>query len=69
MQSQRIQNRNGINPTPKSNMSDEERVFLKNLYKFMATRNSPIDRLPSLGFKQSRLKGQLLTCLVLVCPT
>ena len=63
-QSARIQNRNesrnGIISTvkEKEKACEEEKVFLKKLYKFMATRNSPIDRLPSLGFKQSKWQTQ-----------
>ncbi|KAK7110247.1 AT-rich interactive domain-containing protein 5B-like isoform X2 [Littorina saxatilis] len=49
----RRDSRNGLTPTAaKGKVTEEERVFLKNLHKFMATRNSPIERLPSLGFKQ-----------------
>ncbi|KAL8570399.1 hypothetical protein ACOMHN_035817 [Nucella lapillus] len=48
----RNESRNGITGSAKGKVSEEEKVFLKRLYKFMATHDSPIDRLPSLGFKQ-----------------
>ncbi|XP_076461153.1 uncharacterized protein LOC143293790 isoform X2 [Babylonia areolata] len=48
----RNESRNGIASASKSKVSEEEKMFLKRLYKFMATRNSPIDRLPSMGSKQ-----------------
>ena len=34
-----------------------EQTFLKNLHKFMRERKSPIQRVPHLGFKQSKLCG------------
>lgn len=33
--------------------SDAEKKFLKDLYNFMKKRDSPIERIPNLGFKQS----------------
>ncbi|XP_025096634.1 uncharacterized protein LOC112565410 isoform X2 [Pomacea canaliculata] len=51
VKSQKLFNRNGLIAT-KHDVSQEEREFLTNIYKFMDKRNSPIDRLPSLGFKQ-----------------
>ncbi|XP_030057514.1 AT-rich interactive domain-containing protein 5A isoform X2 [Microcaecilia unicolor] len=34
---------------------EEEQTFLVNLYKFMKERNTPIERVPHLGFKQINL--------------
>nr|XP_014343439.1 PREDICTED: AT-rich interactive domain-containing protein 5A [Latimeria chalumnae] len=34
---------------------EEEQLFLVNLYKFMKDRNTPIERIPHLGFKQINL--------------
>ncbi|KAJ1091952.1 hypothetical protein NDU88_005066 [Pleurodeles waltl] len=33
---------------------EEERAFIAGLYQFMKERKTPIDRLPHLGFKQSK---------------
>lgn len=33
--------------------SEEEKQFLKELYTFMKRRDTPIERIPNLGFKQS----------------
>ncbi|KAK7508683.1 hypothetical protein BaRGS_00000249 [Batillaria attramentaria] len=51
VKSQRLVNKNGLS-SAKRETTEEEREFLVNLHKFMDKRNSPIDRLPSLGFKQ-----------------
>lgn len=37
-------------------MREMEKQFLKDLYLFMRKRNTPIERIPNLGFKQSRWK-------------
>ena len=34
-------------------VSKDEQAFLIDLHKFMKSRNTPIGRIPSLGFKQS----------------
>lgn len=34
----------------------EEKSFVANLYGFMKERNTPIERIPHLGFKQGRLQ-------------
>lgn len=60
-QSQKLFNRNGLIAT-KHDVSQEEREFLTNIYKFMDKRNSPIDRLPSLGFKQSKSLWGVCVC-------
>lgn len=36
---------------PMENVTEEQ--FLKDLYLFMKKRDSPIERIPHLGFKQS----------------
>ena len=36
---------------PEEEMREE--TFLKDLYQFMTKRDSPIERIPHLGFKQS----------------
>lgn len=33
-----------------------EREFLRDLYIFMKKRDTPIERIPNLGFKQSKLQ-------------
>lgn len=33
--------------------SETEKWFLKDLYNFMKKRDTPIERIPNLGFKQS----------------
>ncbi|KAL5016786.1 hypothetical protein ScPMuIL_006375 [Solemya velum] len=43
--------RNGFSIN-KEEISEDEQRFLLNLHKFMRTRNTPIGRIPSLGFKQ-----------------
>ena len=45
--------RNGFR-IDKVNVSKDEQAFLIELHKFMKSRNTPIGRIPSLGFKQSR---------------
>lgn len=37
-------------------MPESEAVFLKNLYDFMSNRNTPIGRIPSLGFKKCKYR-------------
>lgn len=34
--------------------SQAEKQFLKELYMFMRRRDTPIERIPNLGFKQSK---------------
>lgn len=34
--------------------SQAEKQFLKELYTFMRRRDTPIERIPNLGFKQSK---------------
>lgn len=34
--------------------SQAEKKFLKELYMFMRRRDTPIERIPNLGFKQSK---------------
>ncbi len=34
-------------------ITETEKQFLKDLYVFMKKRNTPIERIPNLGFKQS----------------
>lgn len=34
-------------------VENSEEQFLKNLYVFMKKRDTPIERIPNLGFKQS----------------
>lgn len=38
---------------PADEKSDTEKKFLKDLYNFMKKSDSPIERIPNLGFKQS----------------
>lgn len=38
---------------PEEEPSEEEKQFLKELYTFMKRRDTPIERIPNLGFKQS----------------
>lgn len=38
--------------TPKRSLGQVEEGFLRNLFEFMKTRNTPIHRVPNLGFKQ-----------------
>lgn len=45
--------RNGFR-IDKMRVSKDEQEFLFSLHKFMKKRNSPIGRIPSLGFKQSK---------------
>ena len=44
--------RNGFR-IDKMRVSKDEQEFLFSLHKFMKKRNTPIGRIPSLGFKQS----------------
>lgn len=39
---------------PVEETSDAEKHFLKELYHFMKKRDTPIERIPNLGFKQSK---------------
>ena len=41
-----------LRPSHKEHLEPEEDTFLKNLYQFMQERNTPISRLPTLGFKE-----------------
>ena len=45
--------RNGIR-LDKMKVSKDEQAFLIELHKYMKSRNTPIGRIPSLGFKQSK---------------
>lgn len=45
--------RNGFR-IDKIKVSKDEQAFLIELHKFMKSRNTPIGRIPSLGFKQSK---------------
>ena len=45
--------RNGIR-LDKMKVSKDEQAFLIDLHKYMKSRNTPIGRIPSLGFKQSK---------------
>lgn len=47
---------------PVAQASETEKLFLKDLYSYMKKRGSPIERIPNLGFKQS--KSTLYTCLI-----
>lgn len=47
---------------PVAQVSETEKLFLKDLYSYMKKRGSPIERIPNLGFKQS--KSTLHTCLI-----
>lgn len=38
---------------PLSENTEAEKLFLRELYSFMKKRDSPIERIPNLGFKQS----------------
>lgn len=38
---------------PTGEMKEDEKEFLKDLYVFMKKRDTPIERIPNLGFKQS----------------
>lgn len=39
---------------PTEDITEEQ--FLKDLYTFMKKRDTPIERIPNLGFKQSKIK-------------
>lgn len=41
--------------------SETEKQFLKDLYNYMKKRNTPIERIPNLGFKQSKYLIQFST--------
>ena len=41
-----------LRPSHKEHLEPEEDAFLKSLYQFMQDRNTPISRLPTLGFKE-----------------
>lgn len=49
---------------PVAETSEAEKLFLKELYNYMKKRDSPIERIPNLGFKQSN--GMRYTCLITV---
>ena len=60
--------RNGIKKDLLSILSQkntkEELDFLKKLTSFMEKRNTPIERPPMLGFKQSELRSEVTKSLV-----
>lgn len=39
---------------PLSENTKAEKLFLRELYSYMKKRDSPIERIPNLGFKQSK---------------
>lgn len=47
---------------PVKETSDTEKHFLKELYNFMKKRDTPIERIPNLGFKQS---NYYMLCILL----
>ena len=50
----------------KDEVSAEEEGFLESLMRFMKTRKTPIDRIPSLGFKQSKSGNMELLSTVII---
>lgn len=46
---------------PVKEISEAEELFLKDLYNYMKKRDSPIERIPNLGFKQSKDIARLIT--------
>ena len=54
------------NKGPLEEMTEEQ--FLKNIYLFMKKRDTPIERIPNLGFKQSTYTYFLLKTLLYVVP-
>ncbi|XP_064601995.1 AT-rich interactive domain-containing protein 5B-like isoform X2 [Liolophura sinensis] len=44
--------KNGALLTDKKDITKEEEAFLQSLHKYMRSRKTPIERIPSLGFKQ-----------------
>ena len=40
-------------------LSREEQAFFEALYKYMKDRNTPIERIPSLGFKQCKFSDKV----------
>lgn len=46
---------------PVKKTSEAEELFLKDLYTYMKKRDSPIERIPNLGFKQSKDIARLIT--------
>ena len=44
-----------LKPSDKEQLDAEEEIFLKKLYSFMKKQNTPIVRLPTLGFKEGVL--------------
>lgn len=47
-----------------SESTEAEKLFLRDLYSYMKKRDSPIERIPNLGFKQSNVMR--FTCLVAI---
>lgn len=45
---------NGSTDGREEEPSQAEKQFLKELYMFMRRRDTPIERIPNLGFKQSK---------------
>ena len=54
-------------------LSREEQAFFEALYKYMKDRNTPIERIPSLGFKQCKFSAKftipkkLCQCVIKYC--
>lgn len=49
--------------TKDSMEENTEEKFLKNLYIFMKKRDTPIERIPNLGFKQSNYERFIVSAL------
>lgn len=49
---------------PGAQISQAEKLFLRDLYSYMKKKGSPIERIPNLGFKQSNCT--LYTCLTTI---